>query len=82
MCIFDNGIKKKCDIISLPFCYIYTLLLHYLLGEKNKLKGKKMKISKTLQKVIKEEGKNSPMAKTIVKLKNSKEFNYLIDTDR
>ena len=40
-----------------------------------------MKISKILQKVVKEEGKHSPMAKTIVKLKNSKEFNYLVDTD-
>ena len=40
-----------------------------------------MKISKVLQKVVKEEGKYSCTAKTIVKLKNSKEFNYLIDTN-
>ena len=41
-----------------------------------------MKISKTLQKVVREEGKRSLMSKTIVKLKNSKEFNYLVDTNR
>jgi hypothetical protein len=41
-----------------------------------------MKISKTLQKVVKEEGKRSLMSKTILKLKNSKEFNYLVDTAR
>ena len=40
-----------------------------------------MKISNILQKVVKEEGRHSLMAKTIVKLKNSKEFNYLVDTD-
>ncbi|MGB5505652.1 MAG: hypothetical protein WBM70_03080 [Sulfurovum sp.] len=41
-----------------------------------------MKISKMLQKVVREEGKRSLMSKTIVKLKNSKEFNYLVDTNR
>ena len=41
-----------------------------------------MKISETLKKVVKEEGKSSRNYKTIVKLKNSKEFNYLIDTNR
>jgi len=40
-----------------------------------------MKISKTLQRVIKEEGKNSLTSKTIVKFKNSKEFSYLVDTN-
>jgi len=41
-----------------------------------------MKISKVLQKVVKKEGKHSLTAKTITKLKNSKEFNYLIDKNR
>jgi len=49
---------------------------------KIKLKGKKMKISKLLQKVVKKEGKHSLVSKTIVKFKNSKEFNYLVDTSR
>jgi len=38
-----------------------------------------MKISKLLKKVVKQDGKNSLNAKTIIKLKNSKEFSYLID---
>ena len=38
-----------------------------------------MKISKVLQKVVKQEGKHSLTGKTIVKLKNSKEFSYLVD---
>jgi len=50
--------------------------------EKNKLKGKKMKISKLLKKVVKEEGSHSRNSTTIVKLKNSKEFSYLIDIQR
>ena len=41
-----------------------------------------MKISKVLQRVVKEEGKSSRNSKTIVKLMNSKEFSYLIDTNR
>jgi len=41
-----------------------------------------MKISKLIKKVVKEEGKNSRNSKTIVKLKNSKEFSYLIDINR
>jgi len=41
-----------------------------------------MKISKVLQKVIKQEGKHSLVSKTVVKYKNSKEFNYLIDTTK
>jgi len=41
-----------------------------------------MKISKLIKRVVKEEGKQSPMSKTIVKLKDSKEFNYLVDTNR
>ena len=67
---------------TLPFCYNYTLRLRYLLGEIKIGKEKKMKISKVIQRVVKEEGKSSRNSKTIVKLKNSKEFNYLIDTDR
>ena len=46
------------------------------------MKGKIMKISKVLQKAVKKEGKHSLTAKTIAKLKNSKEFNYLIDKNR
>ncbi len=34
-----------------------------------------------LQKVVKKEGKHSLTSKTIVKFKDSKEFNYLIDTN-
>ena len=41
-----------------------------------------MKISKILQKVVKKEGKRSLASKTIIKLKNSKEFNYLIDVTK
>ena len=41
-----------------------------------------MKISKTLRKVIKQDGKQSLVAKKIVKLRNSKEFNYLVDASR
>ena len=41
-----------------------------------------MKISKTLKKVAKQDGKDSLAYKTIVKLKDSKEFNYLIDASR
>ncbi len=41
-----------------------------------------MKISKLLQKVVKKEGKHSFASKTVLKLKNSKEFNYLIDADK
>ena len=41
-----------------------------------------MKISKVLQKIVKQEGKRSLVSKTVVKYKNSKEFNYLIDTTK
>jgi len=41
-----------------------------------------MKISNILQKVVKKEGKHSLTSKTIVKFKNSKEFSYLVDTNR
>lgn len=41
-----------------------------------------MKISKLLQKVVKEEGKHSLIAKTVIKYKNSKEFDYLVDSSK
>jgi hypothetical protein len=41
-----------------------------------------MKISKILQKVAKRDGKHSPVSRTIVKYKNSKEFSYLIDASK
>lgn len=41
-----------------------------------------MKISKLLKKVVKQDGKHSMNAKTIVRLKNSKEFSYLVDPTR
>jgi len=41
-----------------------------------------MKISKTLRKIIKKEGKHSVTAKTVNKLKSSKEFSYLVDSSR
>ena len=41
-----------------------------------------MKISKIIKKVVKQDGKDSLAYKTIVKLKDSKEFNYLIDASR
>jgi hypothetical protein len=41
-----------------------------------------MKISKPLKKAIKLNGKHSLEAQTIVKLKDSKEFSYLIDQKR
>ncbi len=41
-----------------------------------------MKITKLLQKVVKQDGKHSLVSKTVAKYKNSKEFNYLIDTTK
>jgi len=41
-----------------------------------------MKLSKMLQKVVKAEGKRSFSSQKIVKLKNSKEFSYLVDISR
>ncbi|MEA3433274.1 MAG: hypothetical protein U9R13_01705 [Campylobacterota bacterium] len=41
-----------------------------------------MKISKTLKKAIKEDGKRSLTARKISKLKSSKEFNYLVDISK
>ena len=41
-----------------------------------------MKLSRTLHTIIKKEGRDSITAKTVVKLKNSREFNYLVDIKR
>jgi len=41
-----------------------------------------MKISKTLKQIVKKEGKHSLTARTVSRLKSSKEFSYLVDTSR
>ena len=41
-----------------------------------------MKISKTLKQIVKKDGKHSLTARTITKLKSSKEFNYLVDISK
>ncbi|MEA1879822.1 MAG: hypothetical protein U9N11_04195 [Campylobacterota bacterium] len=41
-----------------------------------------MKVSKLLKKVVKAEGKHSHTAHIIMKYKNSKEFNYLVDSSK
>ncbi len=41
-----------------------------------------MKLSKTIRSLVRQEGKRSISAQTILKLKHSKEFYYLIDTTR
>lgn len=41
-----------------------------------------MKISKLLKSVVKKEGKHSLTAKKIIRLKDSKESSYLVDTTR
>ena len=41
-----------------------------------------MKISKLLQSVMKKEGKHSLTVKKIIRLKDSKESSYLVDTTR
>ena len=46
------------------------------------MKGEKMKLSKTLKKVIRAEGKQSISAKKIIALRSSKEFNYLVDINK
>jgi len=64
--------------------HFVTFIIYYYLSHERKyqLKGEKMKISKMLQKAVKKEGKHSLTCKTIVKLKNSKEFSYLVDQNR
>ena len=54
----------------------------HLIRDTHQMKGDSMKISKLLKKVVKQDGKNSMNAKTIIKLKNSKEFSYLVDPTR
>ncbi|SFV53527.1 hypothetical protein MNB_SV-10-1263 [hydrothermal vent metagenome] len=41
-----------------------------------------MKLSKTMQNIRQQEGKYSISAKCILKLKHSREFNYLVDLNR
>ena len=41
-----------------------------------------MKIRKTLKEIVKKDGKHSFPAKTVNKLKHSKEFSYLVDVNR
>lgn len=41
-----------------------------------------MKITKLLRKIVKKDGKNSCNVRTIIKLKDSKEFSYLVDPTR
>ncbi|WP_294951058.1 hypothetical protein [Sulfurovum sp.] len=41
-----------------------------------------MKLSKTMQNIRQKEGKSSISAKRILKLKHSREFNYLVDLNR
>ncbi len=41
-----------------------------------------MKLSSTIRRIVKAEGKKTMTAKTIIKLKNSREFGYLVDTKR
>ena len=41
-----------------------------------------MKISKALKQAIKKDGKKSLTARTIYRLKSSKEFHYLVDSSR
>jgi hypothetical protein len=41
-----------------------------------------MKIRKTLKEIVKKEGKGSLTVKTVNRLKNSKEFSYLVDVSR
>ncbi|WP_269472897.1 hypothetical protein ACM66Z_00930 [Sulfurovum sp. ST-21] len=41
-----------------------------------------MKLSKAIQSVIKKEGRHALSTKTILRLKKSKEFSYLVDLKR
>jgi hypothetical protein len=46
------------------------------------MKGVTMFISNIVKKIVKNDGKTSIVAKKIAKLKNSKEFHYLVDVTR
>ena len=61
--------------------YIVVSIAH-LNRDTHQMKGDSMKITKLLKKVVKQDGKNSLNAKIIVKLKDSKEFCYLVDPTR
>jgi len=41
-----------------------------------------MKLSKVLKEIIKKDGKHSLTARTVNRLKTSKEFSYLVDSSR
>jgi len=41
-----------------------------------------MKISNTLKKIIKKDGRRSFSVRTVNRLKSSKEFSYLVDVNR
>jgi len=41
-----------------------------------------MKVSKTLKKIIKKDGRRSLGSRTVNRLKSSKEFSYLVDINR
>ncbi len=41
-----------------------------------------MKISRMLKQIIKKDGKKSLTARTVARLKTSKEFDYLVDTNK
>jgi len=41
-----------------------------------------MKISKTLKEIVRKEGKRSVTARTVNRLKSSKEFSYLVDISK
>ena len=41
-----------------------------------------MKIRKVLKEIVKKDGKHSLTAKTVNRLKSSKEFSYLVDVNR
>jgi hypothetical protein len=51
--------------------------MRYILKER-----REMKIRKTLKEIVKKEGKDSITAKAVNRLKNSKEFSYLVDVSR
>ena len=72
------------DIYYSSYHFVIKILYYDTISYEKILieRKKRMQISKTLQKAVKEEGKSSLTSKTIVKLKNSKEFDYLVDKNR
>jgi len=68
----------------LPLGNHYSIYLHHLKEEmilKFK-KGASMKLSKVLKEIIKKDGKHSLTARTVNRLKTSKEFSYLVDSSK